>query len=93
MIRDHEAVAIAVHVEASHNVLAAEASEYEMAGLYFDQIAVLGQTIQCGIEFRPGRAATAKLSNELLEGRSSVGKTGDVVEDGGVGHALAVDWT
>jgi hypothetical protein len=64
-----------------------------MAGLYLDQVATLGQTIQCGIELGAGSSTGSEFTNELLECSSGVRKTGDVVEDGGVGHALAVDWT
>jgi hypothetical protein len=49
MSGDHEPIAVAVHVEAAHHVLTAQTSEDEMARFYFDQIAVLGQTVQYGI--------------------------------------------
>ena len=87
MIGNHEPVSVAVHIQPSDNVLAAQASEHKMPGLYLDHVAALLQAIEGGIEVGAGSPASAEFTDELLEGGAGVWKAGDVVEDGGVGHA------
>ena len=56
MIGRNEAIAVAVHVEAAGHVLAAQAREHEVAGFHFDQVAVLLQAVESGVELFAGRS-------------------------------------
>ena len=75
-----------MHVEPAHGVLAAETRGDKMAGTYFDQIAFLRQSFQCGVDFIASSAARSKLTHQLFERGAGTGQVGYVVEDCGVGH-------
>src|ERR1017187_2275071 len=78
-VGNQEAVAVAMHIQAAHGVLAAEAGGYEMAGAHFHQVASVGQAIERGIYILTRCAARAEFANQLLEGRAGVGELGDML--------------
>ncbi len=80
--RNHEAVAVAVHVEASHGEFAADAGGGVMPGACFDNIAALGQAIQLGFNLLAGGAVTGAFAQQLFERRAAVRQLANVLDQG-----------
>jgi hypothetical protein len=86
VIRDEEAVAFAMHVQAPSGVFAAEPSGYEMSRPDLQQVAALLQAVERSLYFLARRPTRSQFANQLFEGSSRVGKARDVIEKGGVRH-------
>ena len=85
VVRNHEAVAVAVHLEAAGGEFAAAAGDHVLAGIELDQIAARGQARQRLFEFGAcDETARAELPHQLLVARPRVRQARDVVEDFGV---------
>ncbi len=85
---DQEAVAIAVHLQASHGEFAAARGDGVVAGAQLDEVAARGEPGQSGFEGRAAIALNAQLADQLLEIGPGVREAGDVVQKGRVVHSL-----
>lgn len=86
VIGNQESVAIAMHVEPADGIIAAELGGDEVTGADLDEFAAFGQVIEGGVNFSARYAFCGEFPDELFEGGASVGKAGDVGENGGGRH-------
>jgi hypothetical protein len=86
MVGDQESVAIAMHVQAADGVFPARTSDDEVAGTNLNQVPSGDEPVERFFKFGSGCNSGAQFADELLESGAGVGKVGDVLDDGGVGH-------